>query len=226
MSSLQQHRRLWEDWDIGDQRQPGDREHQTRVLWAAAGPGERRLWKGTSITQEADFTRNMHTLLQIHTVDCFTMWSTNFFFNSSHMFKHIHFSSCAGFSSPKSCWSCSGQNICHESFKKGTFLVFPHRCHNTALFKSLQLEWCTAVLSLYPLNIIACLLLQINIMVLLSANIGRPWSRWWGKISLLVGRLPPALCCAAAALALKSLCLRFRCPLDSAWYSHCFCLIG
>lgn len=43
------------------------------------------------------------------------------------------------------------------------------------------------------MNIIACLWLQINILVLLSANIGCPWSQWWGKISLLVGRLPSAL---------------------------------
>lgn len=32
----------------------------------------------------------------------------------------LFFSPCAGFSSSKSSWGCVGQNICHESFKKGT----------------------------------------------------------------------------------------------------------
>lgn len=100
--SLQQHGRLWEDWDIGGQRQSGDREHQTGVLWAAAGSGERWLWKGNGGAQEAASRENR--------------FSSNSSFN-----KHIiYFPLCAGFSSSESCWRRFWQNICHESSKKGT----------------------------------------------------------------------------------------------------------
>lgn len=33
----------------------------------------------------------------------------------------------AGFPSKESCWSCSGQNICHESFEEGTYFYFSLR---------------------------------------------------------------------------------------------------
>lgn len=46
---VQQHGWLWEDRDIRRQRQSGYGKHQARVLWAAAGPGERWLWKGTVV---------------------------------------------------------------------------------------------------------------------------------------------------------------------------------
>lgn len=63
MSSLQQHGRLREDRDFRGQRQPGDGEHQAGVLWAAAGPGERWLWKGMCGAQEAarKYTWHVHT---------------------------------------------------------------------------------------------------------------------------------------------------------------------
>lgn len=73
--------------------------------------------------KQQESTRDMYTLQQIHALDYFT--SMNYCFLLS-----------AGFPSKKSCWSCSGQNICHESFEEGTyFLFFPAvaeraRCNN------------------------------------------------------------------------------------------------
>ncbi len=49
------------------------------------------------------------------TLDCFPRNSVKFWCDYYYLF--IFF---LGFSSPKSRWSCFGQNICHESFKKGT----------------------------------------------------------------------------------------------------------
>jgi len=56
-----------------------------------------------------------------------------------------------------------------------------------------------------------CMLLQINVTVLLSTNIGFRRDQRWGKISLLVGRLPSAL---LHCTELQTLCLS---PLASAW---------
>lgn len=105
---LQQHGRLREDRDFRGQRQPGDGEHQAGVLWAAAGPGERWLWEGMCGAQEAARKYTWH----VHALD---------------YFENYCFSLSAGFPSKKSCWSCSGQNICHESFEEGTYFYFSLR---------------------------------------------------------------------------------------------------
>lgn len=63
----------------------------------------------------------------------------------------------------------------------------------------------SAYFSLYPVNIIACLFLffsRINTTLLLSANIGCPWSWRWGKISLPSGRVPSSVrCCCCCSRA-------------------------
>lgn len=220
MLPLQQHGRLWEDRDIGGQRQSGDGEHQTGVLRATASPGERRLWKGTCGSWE----RALHTLDHIPSI----MWCTELFRLSflrlrTWLFLNIWiiFSSVQVFQVKKVVGAAAGKIFAMKVLKKVLF-IFHIRHHETqSCFYHFNFEWCTAALSQYPVDImIARLLLQINIMVPLSANIGCPWSRRWGKISLLVGRLPSL---AAAALAHKTLCLS---PLDSAWCSRCFCSIG
>lgn len=93
---MQQHGWLWKDWDIGGQRQPRDGGHPAGVLWAAAGPWKRRIWKGRLVPASMKGGQKHVTLLV----------SRPFFFS-------------AGFSSSKGGGSRSRQNICNEGFEEG-----------------------------------------------------------------------------------------------------------
>lgn len=111
---MQQYGWLWEDWNIGGQRQPRDGGHPARVLWAAAGPRERWIWKGRLVPASNKGGQKHVTVLM------------PFFFS-------------AGFSSSKGGGSRSGQNICNEGFEEGIEGLQLHM--NTSMYSSCTWHW-------------------------------------------------------------------------------------
>ena len=163
----QQHGWLWEDRDIGGQRQSGDGEHQAGVLRAAASPGERRLWKGTCGSGEWA----LNTLDHIPSI----MWSAELFRLLIPSTVKDYFEIFWLFSLPcrfsRSRKSSAQQRAKYLPWKFWKRYIFFYispfvKTETQSCFYHFSLEWCTAALSLYPVDImIARLFLQTNIMV-------------------------------------------------------------